>query len=108
MSLQRCLLIGLLFLPLLTFADADRRKGQLAYFKSCKKCHGNGTKGAVMNSQEVWNELFEHEGLALRQRHEKTKAKRYFSSHTFREKAPYLNAFLYYYASDSGNIPACD
>ena len=32
-------------------ANADIKKGQKAYLKQCKKCHGTGTKGAAKSSK---------------------------------------------------------
>ncbi len=34
-----------------TTASADIKKGQKGYLKACKACHGNGTKGASMQTQ---------------------------------------------------------
>jgi len=90
-----------------TTASADIKKGQKAYLKKCKKCHGNGTKGAAMNTQAAWADLFANDGAKIIAAHEKTKAKKYFSGKRFKKDGPNLKDFLYEYGSDSGNVPSC-
>ena len=48
-----------------TTASADIKKGQKAYLKTCKNCHGNGTKGAAMHTQAEWEELFANGGANI-------------------------------------------
>jgi cytochrome c2 len=90
-----------------TTANADIKKGQKAYLKQCKKCHGNGTKGAAMKTQDEWEEAFEDDGAMMKEWHAGTKAEKYINGKKFKKYAPDLKDFLYEYGSDSGNVPSC-
>ncbi len=90
-----------------TSASADIKKGQKGYLKTCKKCHGNGTKGASMQTQDEWTELFEEGGELIKEKHEGTKAEKFFGGKKFKKLAPHLKDFLHQYGSDSGNVPSC-
>jgi cytochrome c553 len=90
-----------------TSASASIKKGQKTYLKKCKKCHGNGTKGAAMKTQDEWSELFEEEAILLIEKHEGTKAEKFFGGKRFKKYAPHLKDFLHEYGSDSGNVPSC-
>ncbi len=102
------LLTGLLILSLGAMsAQAEIKKGQKAYLKQCKKCHGNGTKGASMKTQDEWNEAFANEGTVFKSWHKGTKAQKYVSGKKFKKYVPHLKDFLSEYGSDSGNVPSC-
>jgi cytochrome c553 len=88
-------------------ASADVKKGQKAYLKTCKKCHGNGTKGAAMKTQDEWEELFEDDAELIIQAHKGDKSEKFFNGKKFKKLAPHLKDFLYEYGSDSGNVPSC-
>lgn len=90
-----------------TTASADVKKGQKYYLKNCKKCHGNGTKGAAMKTQFEWEEMFDYEGEMIIDAHKGTKAEAFFGGAKFKKIAPHLKDFLYEYGSDSGNVPSC-
>ncbi|MEA3372877.1 MAG: cytochrome C [Campylobacterota bacterium] len=91
-----------------TAASADIKKGQKAYLKQCKKCHGNSTKGAAMKRQDEWEEAFEDDAAVFIEWHEgEEKGKKYANSKKFKKSAPHLKDFLYEYANDSGNVPSC-
>ena len=90
-----------------TSASADIKKGQKGYLKTCKKCHGNGTKGASMQTQDGWTELFANDNALIIKKHAGTKAEKFFGSKKFNKLAPHLKDFLYQYGSDSGNVPSC-
>ncbi len=91
-----------------TAVNADIKKGQKAYLKKCKKCHGNGTKGAAMKTQKEWEHAFENDATIFRDWHKSdTKAMKFINSKKFKKLAPHLKDFLYEYGSDSGNIPSC-
>ncbi|KIM11658.1 MAG: hypothetical protein KU37_05565 [Sulfuricurvum sp. PC08-66] len=90
-----------------TSAHADINKGQKAYLKQCKNCHGNGTKGAGMHTQDEWAELFEDDAALIIEKHAGTKADKYFGGESFKKLAPDLKDFLFHYGSDSGNVPSC-
>ncbi|MCX6074493.1 MAG: c-type cytochrome [Campylobacterales bacterium] len=88
-------------------ASADEKKGQKAYLKTCKTCHGNGTKGAAMHTQNEWDALFANGGANIIKAHVGTKAEATFNSDGFKEKAQDLRDFLFMYGNDSGNVPSC-
>ena len=90
-----------------TSASADIKKGQKGYLKTCKKCHGNGTKGASMKTQDEWTQLFADDGALIVKKHAGTKGEDFFSSDKFKKLAPHLKDFLFQYGSDSGNVPSC-
>lgn len=82
-------------------------QGQRTYLMQCKQCHGNGTKGAALKQQNEWEVLFADKAALLKELHEATEATAYFRGTYFQKAAPGLHDFLYYYASDSGNVPIC-
>jgi len=90
-----------------TAANADIKKGQKAYLKQCKKCHGNGTKGAAMKTQDEWEEAFEDNGALFKEWHKGTNGEAYANGSKFEKSAADLKDFLYEYGSDSGNVPSC-
>lgn len=90
-----------------TTASAEIKKGQKTYLKKCKKCHGNGTKGAAMETRVGWEELFKDDAAKMISLHKDTKAKKYFNGKRFKKAAPHLKDFLWEYGSDSGKVPSC-
>lgn len=90
-----------------TSASADIGKGQKWYTKNCKECHGTGTKGAAMHTQDEWDELFSKEAKAMVIKHTGTPAENYFKGEEFKERSKHIRDFLFEYGSDSGNVPAC-
>ncbi len=90
-----------------TSAFADIQKGQKYYLKNCKKCHGNGTKGAAMKTQDEWEEMFEDNNAMIKEVHKGDKSEAFFNGGKFEKIAPHLTDFLYEYGSDSGNVPSC-
>lgn len=105
--LQKTMLTALACLLCALPAAADIKKGQKAYLKQCKKCHGNGTKGAAMKTQDEWEEAFEDDAEIFKEWHQGTKAEKYSQGKKFKKYAPHLKDFLYEYGSDSGNVPSC-
>ncbi len=101
------ILVILAMLVSITSAHADIKKGQKAYLKQCKKCHGNGTKGSSMQTQSGWLSAFENDAEVFKKWHAGTKGEKYTKSKKFKRSAPHLKDFLYQYASDSGNVPSC-
>ncbi len=89
-------------------ANADIKKGQKAYLKQCKKCHGNGTKGAAMKTRSEWAHAFENDAEIFKQWHKgDPKAWKYVNGRKFKRSARHLKDFLFEYGSDSGNVPSC-
>jgi cytochrome c5 len=101
------LVSAVVFAGMVSSAQASVQKGQKYYLKQCKKCHGGGTKGASMKTQDEWEELFEDEAAAIKEVHQGTKGEKYINGKKFKKSAPHLKDFLYEYGSDSGNVPAC-
>lgn len=106
-TMMAVLLLSSVLLEAQEFSDKEISKGKSAYLKMCKKCHGNGTKGAAMNTQMDWEEMFDYDAELIIEKHQGTKAEKFFKSKRFKKYAPYLKAFLYHYGSDSGNVPSC-
>ncbi|MFZ2968710.1 MAG: c-type cytochrome [Sulfuricurvum sp.] len=90
-----------------TTASADIKKGQKTYLKTCKNCHGNGTKGAAMHTQDEWDDLFANNGEKMIKAHANDKSAAYFGGETFKGDAGDLRDFLHEYGNDSGNVPSC-
>lgn len=88
-------------------ASADIGKGQKWYTKNCKECHGNGTKGASMHTQDEWDSLFANDSKAIILKHSGTKAEPFFKGEEFKDRSKHIRDFLFEYGSDSGNVPAC-
>ncbi len=80
----------------------DIKKGQKAYLKNCKSCHGPGIKGASMATQDQWDSAFVEHGKQIKEIHQKTDGNPYFQSPLFEEHYRDLREFLYEYASDVG------
>jgi len=105
--LKKTITTALICLAVVAPASADIKKGQKAYLKQCKKCHGNGTKGAAMKMQDEWEEAFEEDAAIFKEWHAGTKGEAYANGKKFKKYAPDLKDFLYEYGSDSGNVPSC-
>lgn len=90
-----------------TTASADVKKGQKGYLKTCKNCHGNGTKGSAMHTQEEWDALFANGAEKIIKAHANDKSATYFNGESFKNQAQDLRDFLFEYSSDSGNVPSC-
>ena len=88
-------------------ANADIKKGQKAYLKQCKKCHGTGTKGAAMKTQDEWATAFADDNAGFIAWHKGTKGEKFFGGKKFKKLAPHFKDFLFQYGSDSGNVPSC-
>lgn len=83
----------------------DLKKGQKFYYKDCKKCHGNGSKGAAMHTMAEWWRLFKNNGQIIIEKHQTIEAKEYFNSPIFKERFKDLYEFLHEFSSDSPNLP---
>ncbi len=90
-----------------TTANADIAKGGKAYLKMCKKCHGNGAKGAAMHTQAEWEALFADDGEMIIKAHEGDKSEKLFNGKKYKKYSPHIKDFLFEYGSDSGNVPSC-
>ena len=103
--------LSLMFIPAL---EAAVYKGQKAYVKKCRKCHGGGQKVAASKRMRDWKKLLnkKNKGSGLAKLHlENKKAKKswkYFGSKKYRKRARHIRDFMVEYARDSGNVPACN
>ena len=108
----------LLLLSLFVFtsftASAAVYKGQRIFVKKCVKCHKDGQAFVSKKKKRTWKKLIKKKGKKLASIHLKSKkkkakkSKRYFKSRKYKKKSKHLKQFLMEYASDSGNVPACN
>ena len=95
-----------------TVLSAAAYKGQKIYIESCKECHGGGQGFAGSKKQRAWSKLMNNKGEKLADIHLSSKKAQpsweYFGSRDFTRGAKHLEDFLVEYASDSGNVPACN
>ncbi len=101
LSLLFILVIGVGFISTPAFADVG--KGQKIFIKLMKKpCGFNGGEMAKKHTQAEWKEINDAGKLndeLLKQCPDAKALKDKF--------VPHVYDFLYNYASDSGNVPAC-
>ncbi|MDA7817545.1 cytochrome C [Sulfurimonas sp.] len=89
-------------------------KGQREFVKKCVKCHKAGQAFVATKKKRTWKKLLAKKGKQLAQLHinstkkKAKKSKKYFKKRKFKKKAKHLKQFLMEYASDSGNVPACN
>ncbi|MDD5716702.1 MAG: cytochrome C [Sulfuricurvum sp.] len=92
--------------------NAAAYKGQKIYMNSCKECHGGGQTLAASKKQRIWEKLMENKGEKLADIHLSSKKAQpsweYFSDRSYSKDAKHLEDFLTEYASDTGNVPACN
>ena len=93
-------LLGLALLS--STASADVKKGQKIYLKKLKApCNMGGAKFAQIHTQDEWESIHEAGKFAAEVTKICPKAK-------IKSKyVPHVYDFVYEYASDSGNVPAC-
>lgn len=106
-----CFIISLLFVTQAT-SSAAVYKGQKAYVKECRKCHGGGQTVAASKNGRTWKKLLKNKGTDLADIHlSSDKAKdswEYFKSDKYKKHAKHLKDFLVEYSKDSGKVPACN
>ena len=84
-------------------------KGQRTYMKICKKCHKSGGKLAGSHTQNEWEDYFENEAKLLKEVHKNdATAMDKLNSDRFKKHMKDLREFFVKYASDTGNVPACN
>ena len=89
--------------------NASVFKGQRAYMKLCKKCHKSGGKLAESHTQSEWEEYFDNDAKLLKEAHKNdAAAMEKLDSKRFKKNLKHLRQFFKKYASDSGNVPACN
>ncbi len=101
-----------LFFLLASSSSAAIYKGQKVFVKKCVSCHDKGQAFVSQKTQEEWEDLMESKGELLKKIHlDDSNAKeshKYFKSKKYSKKVKHLKDFLVEYASDSGNVPACN
>jgi mono/diheme cytochrome c family protein len=104
--------VALTLLAGTSLLNAATYKGQKIYIESCKECHGGGQEFAGSKKQRVWEKLMAKKGEKLADIHTSSKKAQasweYFGSRDFTRGAKHIEGFMVEYASDSGNVPACN
>lgn len=102
-------IISLIFVAIVTIGFistpvfADTNKGQKIFIKKMKKpCGMNGGEMALKHTQEEWKAINDAGKLNEELLEKCPEAKPLKDSYV-----PHVYDFLYNYASDSGNVPAC-
>lgn len=94
--------------------DAAVYKGQNEFVKKCVKCHKAGQAFVATKKKKEWNAIMKNKGEKLVEVHLQSKeadaepSREYFESKDFTKNVKHLKDFLMEYASDSGNVPACN
>lgn len=90
------------------FAAGDARNIE-AYKMHCKICHGAAYKGAAMQTEAEWDELFKNNAAKLKAIHkDNPDAMKTMSQKRFDEDAKRMLKFLKVNAEDSGAVRSCD
>ena len=105
-TIAKLALAALLGMTLLsTTASATVKKGQKIYLKKLKApCNIGGATFAQKHTQDEWEEIHEAGQFAdeVHKLCPKLKRKKFKAKYV-----PHVYDFVYEYASDSGNVPAC-
>ena len=92
--------------------NASIYKGQRYFQKKCLSCHGKALKFVTEKSYDEWAEYLEENGDVMYQIHEDSDeaadSMDYFDSSKYRRSIKHFKDFFLEYASDTGNIPACE
>lgn len=106
------LLSCFLFLASTLSLEASVYKGHRLFKMKCLKCHGKALDFVIGKSSREWEELTKQKGKYIRSEHlEREEAKdaiEYFNSERYPLHVKHYRDFFLQYASDTGNIPACD
>lgn len=104
--------VAIILLAGSTLLNAATYKGQKIYIDSCKECHGGGQALAGSKKQRIWAKLMDNKGEKLAELHLSSKKAQpswdYFKGSSYMKNSRHLEDFLVEYASDSGNVPACN
>jgi cytochrome c5 len=80
-----------------------------AYKMHCKICHGAAYKGAAMQTEAEWDELFKDGATKLKTKHKDIpEAMETMSKKRFEDDAKRMLKFLKKNAEDSGAVRSCD
>ena len=104
-------LLFVLFLVLLPL-HSSVYKGEKYFKKNCLSCHGKALKFVTEKEYDKWRKYFSENGDILYDLHddsdEAIDAMKYFRSEKYRRSIKHYKDFFLEYASDTGNIPACE
>ena len=105
------LILSLFILSLLS-VYASVYKGQKYFKKKCLSCHGKALVFVTEKNYQQWQEYLSENGDVLYEVHEESEeakaSMKYFNSNKFRRSIGHFSDFFLEYASDTGNIPACE
>ena len=105
------ILLSLFILSSLS-VHASVYKGQKYFKKKCLSCHGKALVFVTEKNYEQWKEYLSEDGDVIYKIHEDSpEAKdsmKYFNSAKYRRSVGHFSDFFLEYASDTGNIPACE
>ena len=108
---MRKVLLFMFILSLLS-VQASVYKGQKYFKKKCLSCHGKALVFVTEKNYAQWQEYLSDNGNIIYKIHEESdKAKasmKYFNSDKYRRSIGHFSDFFLEYASDTGNIPACE
>ena len=100
---------SIIFVPTI---DAAIYKGRIAYVEDCQSCHQRGDELLASRTKSEWQTIMQNQGKGLAKRHllskNSIKSWEYFDSPVYIKKSRHLKDFLIEYASDSGNVLACE
>ncbi|ABB44143.1 conserved hypothetical protein [Sulfurimonas denitrificans DSM 1251] len=94
--------------------DAAVYKGQREFVRECVECHKTGQVFVATKNKKEWNAIMKNSGEKLVEIHLQSKEKsagpshEYFQNKIFVKNLKHLRDFLFEYAGDSGNVPACN
>ena len=103
-----------IFIVFLGFSPltASVYKGQKYFKKKCLSCHGKALAFVTEKSYEKWLEYLAANGDVMYEIHnnseEAAASMEYFNSSKYRRSIEHFSDFFLEYASDTGNIPACE
>lgn len=108
---------ALISLIIVSGLGASVYKGHALFQKKCLSCHGKALEFVIDKDSDEWTKIMDEKGKELLVIHLKAldpvnpdhlKSLKYFKGKRFPKNARHFKDFLLEYASDTGNIPACD
>jgi len=98
-----------LLLSLSTSLSAYYKKGMQKWKKKCISCHGNPFRGAMMHTQDEWEEIRDSSQTPILDLHKDDQESFIILQKKMTKKTrEYLFKFLIGNAKDSGSVPGCD
>ncbi|MDD2904969.1 MAG: cytochrome C [Sulfurimonas sp.] len=92
--------------------SASVYKGHGLFKNMCLECHGTALEFVINKNTKQWSDLLKDDGAPLLLIHAKNtnalKSLEYFRGDRYSKHVPHYRDFFMEYASDTGNIPACD